>query len=107
MLRKRTDASREEAAEALGALGAREAIFDLLQVLGRDETDVSVRAGAARALGQLGAREAVPELLALAKYRPNEWIRSSAAQALYAIADSIDPSDPAEESPAVAGSPSR
>lgn len=72
---------RGEAAAALGRLGVTEAFGQLLNLLGDEREDASVRASAAIAIGQLGqpgAREALEK----AKQSQDSFIASAATEGL-------------------------
>jgi HEAT repeat protein len=77
-------AVRGAAAEALGHLGAKEAVHDLLKLL-RD-VDASLRGAAARALGCLGAEKYAPELRMLLTDQVAS-VRGAAAEALGRVRD--------------------
>jgi HEAT repeat protein len=79
------DAVRQEAARALGKIGAAAAVPSLVVALG-DAPDDRVRVSAAEALGRIGPRAAVaiPALIAALKHS-DEAVRDAAASALLMI----------------------
>lgn len=81
LLRDRDEEVREKAADAIGVLGAEEAIPVLSQSL-RVETDEWVRMRMARALVRLGSKEGIPVLLDVARKGRARKVREEALQAL-------------------------
>ena len=72
---------QRSAMQALGNLGAKEAIPYLIDIIKDPDNYVYVRSKAAEALGQLGAKEAITYLIPLLK-DPDNYVCISAKQAL-------------------------
>ena len=80
LLREGDEADRCNASRALGNMGAREAIDDLVALLGDEDIDVCI--DAAEALGKLDARSVVPRLHDSLMNDPDGELKTSIIKAL-------------------------